>query len=299
MNPAPSSATAEVVARAAGRAPVAWTRVAGGGYTPAERWVVEFDDRSRVFAKVGVTELVAGWLRRERRAYDEIAGPFMPRALGWSDGPTPALLLEDLTDATWPPPWDSDLVERTLALLTRVASTPCPSWATPLHGLEDLFSGWSQIAADPGPFLGLGLASPQWLDAALPSLVAHEHPPQLEGDALVHFDVRSDNVCFTADRALLVDWNLIARGNPLFDVAAWLPSLHFEGGPPPEAVSADAGVFAAALAGVFSSRAPQPIIPDAPRVRKAQLDQATTSLPWAARHLELPEPDGPRFRQRD
>lgn len=300
MTPA-EEPTAEVVAsvtRAAGRAPAEWRRVVGGGYTPAERWIVEFADGSRAFAKVGVTELVAGWLRRERRAYGEVVGPFMPRLLGWSDGPAPVLLLEDLSDATWPPPWDSGLVERTLATLELVASTPCPSWATPLHGLDELFSGWSRIAANPRPFLGLGLVSEPWLEAALPTLVAQEHPPEFEGTALLHVDVRSDNLCFAGDRTLLVDWNLIGRGNPLFDVAAWLPSLQFEGGPVPEAVSAEAGVFAGALAGYFCSRAPLPNIPDAPHVRRVQLEQATTSLPWAARHLGLPPPDGPRSLRR-
>jgi thiamine kinase-like enzyme len=54
---------------------------------------------------------------------------------------------------------------------------------------------------------------------------------------LLHFDVRSDNVCFAGDRAVLVDWNWAAIGNPVMDVAARLPSLHAEGGPPPEEIS--------------------------------------------------------------
>ena len=61
-----------------------------------------------------------------------------------------------------------------------------------------------------------------------------EGAAQIDGDALVHIDVRSDNLCFSGDRVVLVDWNLVARANPLLDVAAWLPSLHSEGGPLPE-----------------------------------------------------------------
>jgi aminoglycoside phosphotransferase (APT) family kinase protein len=117
----------------------------------------------------------------------------------------------------------------------------------------------------------------------------------LEGAALLHLDVRSDNICIREDAAILVDWNLATRGNPLFDVAAWLPSLVFEGGPAPDEVRPEAGVFAPVLAGYFCSRAGLPGIPDAPRVRRAQLEQATTSLPWAARWLGLPPPDGPRL----
>ena len=130
---------------------------------------------------------------------------------------------------------------------------------------------------------------------ALPELIRHEHPAELEGSALLHFDVRSDNMCFTPDRAVLVDWNWIARGNPLFDVAAWLPSLEREGGPAPEDVRPEAGVFAPALAGYFCANAGREGIPDAPQVRRIQREQATSALPWAARWLGLPPPDGPNI----
>jgi hypothetical protein len=295
LNERPPAEVAAAVTRAAGRAPTSWQRVVGGGYTPAERWVVGFADGSRAFAKVGIVERTGEWLGVEHRVYREIAGDYMPRMLGWSDAPVPALLLEDLSAARWPPPWDRSLVERTLTALAAVAATPCPEWAPSISELTGIFSGWSQVSADPEPFLSLGLASRAWLEAALPDLIACERPQELTGSALLHFDVRSDNLCFTSDRTLLVDWNLIGRGNPLFDVAAWLPSLAHEGGPTPEDVRPEAGIFAAAIAGYLCGRAGLPIIPDAPQVRRVQLEQATTSLPWAARWLGLPLPDGPRL----
>jgi hypothetical protein len=290
----PSAEVVAAVTHAAGTAPVAWLRVTGGGYTPAQRWIVTFDGGTRAFAKLGTTELVAGWLRQERRAYVEIAGPFIPRVIGWADGPPPALLLEDLSNAYWPPPWDATLVQRMLETLEAVATTRCPAWAPSIHEQTDIFSGWSRVAKDPGPFLALGLATSGWLDAALPELIRQEHPAELMGSALLHFDVRSDNMCFTPDRALLVDWNWIARGNALFDVAAWLPSLEREGGPAPEDVRPEAGVFAPALAGYFCANAGLEVIPDAPHVRHIQLEQAASALPWAARSLGLPPPDGAR-----
>ena len=295
MTDEPAPAVIEAVTRAAGREPSRWERVVGGGYTPAERWLVEFGDGSRAFAKVGIVERTGEWLGVEHRAYREIGGAFMPRMLGWSDDPVPALLLEDLSAAQWPPPWDRSLVERTLTTLDAVAATACPAWAPSISDLTDIFSGWSRVSDDPEPFLSLGLVTRSWLERALPELVANERPRELEGSALLHFDVRSDNLCFTVERALLVDWNLIGRGNPLFDVAAWLPSLAFEGGPAPEEVRPEAGVFAPAITGYMCSRAGLPVIPAAPHVRRAQLEQATTALPWAARWLELPPPDGPRY----
>jgi hypothetical protein len=290
----PTRDVAAAVTRAAGRAPSFWQRVVGGGYTPAERWIVGFGDGTRAFAKVGTIERVAEWLGVEHRVYREVGAAFMPRMLGWSDVPVPALVLEDLSAARWPPPWDRSLVGRMLATLDAVAATTCPDWAPSIIELTDIFSGWSRVSADPAPFLGLGLATRSWLEAALPGLVANERPQELEGSALLHFDVRSDNMCFTSERALLVDWNLIGRGVSLFDVAAWLPSLEHEGGPTPEEVRPEAGVFAAAIAGYLCSHAGLPAIPDAPHVRRIQLEQALTALPWAARRLGLPKPDGPR-----
>lgn len=45
-----------------GRRPTGFRRAAGG-YTPAERWVVELEGGDRVFAKIGVDSRTAGWLR--------------------------------------------------------------------------------------------------------------------------------------------------------------------------------------------------------------------------------------------
>jgi aminoglycoside phosphotransferase (APT) family kinase protein len=113
-----------------------------------------------------------------------------------------------------------------------------------------------------------------------------------DGDAFLHFNVRSDNVCFRTDgSAVLVDWNLTAVGNAQTDLVFWLPSLEAEGGPAPEVVLPDAEPgLVSTCAGFFCARAARPAIPTAPRVRHVQLVQARTALPWAARVLGLPSP---------
>ncbi|MGH3031166.1 MAG: hypothetical protein ACRDNE_10445 [Gaiellaceae bacterium] len=77
-------------------------------------------------------------------------------------------------------------------------------------------------------------------------------------------------------------------------MAAWLPSLEAEGGPPPEALLPEAPEAAAFMSGFFAARAGLPPIPTAPHVREIQLAQLLTALPWAARALGLPPPQASR-----
>jgi aminoglycoside phosphotransferase (APT) family kinase protein len=115
--------------------------------------------------------------------------------------------------------------------------------------------------------------------------VQAEADAELDGDELLHFDVRSDNLCFRDGVAVLVDWNLACVGDGRFDVAFWLPSLRLEGGPEPWEVLLSEGPLAAAVAGFFAARAGRPPAPGAPMVREFQLRQLEVALPWAAREL--------------
>jgi aminoglycoside phosphotransferase (APT) family kinase protein len=217
----------------------------------------------------------------------------MPPSLGWADdGDHPILALEDLSDGHWPPPWEPQHVDAVLRTLEELAATPPPE-GTPLaeHDAVDVTGGWAEIADDPSPFLRLGLCEPAWLATHLGVLGGAAAEAPLRGEALLHFDVRSDNICVRDGRATLVDWNMMTVGNPQIDVAFWLPSLHAEGGPRPEAILPDADPrLVSAVAAFFCARAGRPAIADAPRVREIQLIQARTALPWAARSLGLPEP---------
>ncbi len=112
----------------------------------------------------------------------------------------------------------------------------------------------------------------------------------LGGGSLLHFDVRSDNLCFAGPQAKLVDWNIAHVGNPVVDVAFWLPSLRLEGGPEPWELLDDAGRVAALVAGFFASRAGLPPPEGAPTVRQFQRAQAEVALAWVARELGLRPP---------
>jgi hypothetical protein len=292
----PSEDDVERAARALRVEPVAWRPVTRGGQTAASRWVATLPDGSTRFVKIAHTADTASWIRDEHLFY-ALAGPrpYLPAFLGWrDDGERPALVLEDLSGAAWPPPWTGDRVDAVLRCLREVAESDPPPDLPDARNSQFALDAWPEVAADPEPFLRLGLCSGGWLERHLGTLSAASAAARFQGDRLLHFDVRSDNICLREGRALLIDWNFACLGNPVFDVAAWLPSLHAEGGPAPEQVlptSEEVAGIASLLAGNFGWRGAQPDIAEAPHVRPLQRAQAATALPWAARALGLPPPD--------
>lgn len=258
-----------------------------GGYTPALRLLCR-TDKASFFVKVGATALTSEFLRREIRVYHALRGEFMPRLIASEDHESaPILIIEDLSQQHWPPPWSERQLALTLAQIDALhhTSAALESYAQ-VHGPEA--AHWATIAADPAPFLALGIADERWLAAALPDLIKQEANCATAGDALTHWDLRSDNICFTDTRAVFIDWNLACLSNPKLDLGFWLPSLAYEGGPLPDEILPAAPEVAAWVAGFFAARAGLPDISDAPRVRLVQRQQLATALPWAVRALALP-----------
>jgi hypothetical protein len=266
-----------------------WRRVETRGYSTNEHWTAEFADGAHAFLKhAAPVDPCPRWLRDEERVYAALSGPFMPELLAWEDADRPLLVIEDLSDARWVPPWDDGDVDAVLGALETLWSTPAHG---PLPSFEDRrLPSWERVADDPAPFLSLGVAGKSWLAESLPVLVDAAARAPLAGDAVLHCDVRSDNLCIRDGRAVLFDWNHACVGNPAADLAAWLPSLRLEGGPRPDEVTNAADDFAAYVSGFFASRAGLPAPDGAPKVRAFQLAQLEVSLLWACRVLGLPPP---------
>jgi aminoglycoside phosphotransferase (APT) family kinase protein len=274
---------------AVGAVPLRTEPVRGSGYgTNTAKWSVELDGGRRVFVKLALDELAAGWLRDEARVYTSVTASFLPAFVAWHDEPGQTfLVMEDLSAAHWPPPWSPEQIAAVLATLDAVHTTTPPAGLPSLEGARSRLDGWTDVAADPEPFLTTGVCTRAWLDAALPTLAAASRDCVLSDDAFLHLDVRSDNLCFRGEQVLLVDWNLAHVGNPLIDAVAWLPSLRLEGGPEPWELVPDSQGLAVLLAGFFASRAGLPPPETAPTVREFQRRQATVALEWAARELGL------------
>ena len=110
----------------------------------------------------------------------------------------------------------------------------------------------------------------------------------LAGNDFLHLDLRSDNICFARDRAILVDWNWACAGSGQFDLASWLPSLHAEGGPLPDLLLPDAPEMAAALSGFWAAQSGSHAAGS--RLQSLNLMQLQSALPWACRALGLTSP---------
>jgi hypothetical protein len=273
-----------------GKRSLNWSQVAGG-YTPAQRYVVTFQDRTSCFAKAATNTWTAEALRAEYNVYSQVTGSFLPRLLAWEDDALePLLVLEDLSSARWPPPWRLGDIEDVLESLPDVHRAH-------VTGLPDVRSHyacqnlWPKIEAEPDGFLSLGLASRRWLQASVPVLRDAADRAPFQGEQVIHFDVRSDNLCFDGGRCRLVDWNHASIGNGDLDVATWLPSLEAEGGPTPETIFPDGGEFAAWMSGFWAGNAALPS--RSGRLREITLAQLRSALPWAIRSLGLPPLDGP------
>ena len=257
-----------------------------GGYTPAARYLARNGNR-RAFVKIATTPHTAALLRREIAAYRALGEGPWPALLGYDEsGEHPALIIEDLSGAVWPPPWTDETVAAALTSIRQLHGTKAnlPAFEAVHGGVEP---GWSMVGADPAPFLALKLVTPDWLAKALPALIEAESSCGTGGTAATHFDLRSDNMCFVSGRMILVDWAEACLSNPDLDLGFWLPSLAAEGGPPPEIILPRSPEIAAWVSGYFAARAGLEDIPDAPFVRWVQREQLSAALPWARRALRL------------
>jgi Phosphotransferase enzyme family len=268
---------------------VSMRRIETLGYAAAFHGIAGLDDGRTVFVKAGAEEVTSGFLREEIVFYRAVQAPFLPVFHGADDRDPPLLVLEDLNGCFSAPPWTDDKVAAVVALLDELRATaPPPQLGSAERYRAQWADGWDKVAEDPEPFLALGLCSRRWLSESLPALSAAAKAAPLGGDVLVHVDIRSDNLAFVDGRAKLVDWNFASAGDAKLDLACWLPSLHAEGGPPPEALMPEGGAeLAALLAGVWGAVAGLPPPPTAPGVRAVQIAQLRVALPWAARELGL------------
>jgi phosphotransferase family enzyme len=276
---------------------------AQGGYSPSFASRCELSDGREVFVKAVSSDqnpVSPTMLRHEVRVTRDLpeAVPAPRLRHSYDDGRWVVAVFDAIDGVLPRQPWDGGELVRVFAAIEWLAGLvdPCP-----VAGLEPIaqtygrtFTGWRTLAGAPGT----GDLDP-WTAANLDRLTALEAQwaDATVGDALVHFDVRADNVLLGRDGEVwFVDWANATRGASWVDTVLMLPSVALQGGPDPSTALEMTSVPAAAdpdavtalvvaLAGFFTRGATLPPPPGLPHLRAFQAAQGEVARAWVRERI--------------
>lgn len=275
-----------------------------GGYSPGLASTLVTASGERVFVKAvgeSMNAFAAELYRREvavARLLDErVPAP----AFQWSaaesiDGDDWVALAFDAADGPGPgDPWTADGIAAAVDLADRIGDLVAPA-GLPAFADEQL-QHWHEVAADPELTAGIAALDP-WAGERVHQLaaLADGWAEAVAGTALVHGDLRADNMVTVAGAAAAVDWPSAVSGAPWVDLVCMMPSMVLEGAGDAEellalsrhAATADAdavNVVLAAIAGYFLYSSLQPPPPGIPHVRSFQREQGLVCTRWLRRRL--------------
>jgi hypothetical protein len=243
-----------------------------GGFSPGSADRVVLADGTRAFVKaVSRAQNPDSPGMQEREARVTAALPPGVPAPGFRGarrvGDWHVLVLDEVPGHQPDLPWRADDLAPVAAALERLAAagTPCPVPGLPTA--REALTGEL-----PGTALDL-----------------------LDGDTLVHLDLRADNVLLTPAGAVLVDWPHACRGPAWLDLLLLLSEVDRMGEPglaeralatSPLVRGVDPDVVTTVLdgfAGFFLGRAAQPVPPGLPTLREFQRVQGEALTRWVER----------------
>ena len=281
-----------------------------GGFSPGIAARIRTADGTRYFVKCAgpvPNPATPGMHRREAQVLGAMPdGVAVPRLLWTYDDEESGWVLlvsQDIEGRHPRMPWRMEELDRVVDGLARLADalTPSPLPVSQVRSARGAFcrsiNGWRQLAVGPPSDLD---RLDQWSQRNLDSLIELESqaPDAVDGDTLLHLDVRADNILLTANEVWIFDWASACVGAPWVDAIGFAPSVAMQGGPPPEetvarhpaARSADPShitAAAAAIAGYFTHRALQPPAPGLPTLREFQAAQGEVARNWLAQRARL------------
>jgi aminoglycoside phosphotransferase (APT) family kinase protein len=269
-----------------------------GGFSPALASVLTLDDGRTLFAKAvsaSRNDFSHAAIRAERRVLADLPQSVpAPRLLwGYDDGEWTALVTDAAPGRNPQQPWRRDELERFIEAATVLADalTPAPIDA-PAIWEEAEFWSWSSLAEQAHRL-------PPWIAGRVDELARldTQWPDVTRSDALMHGDLRGDNVVLGPDGGfVVVDWPSVRRGAPWLDLLFSLPSIAMHGGGEPgklwvdhrfgRAIDPDAAnVALAGFAGFLIERSLQPVPALLPTIRQFQRVQAEITLNWLFERL--------------
>jgi aminoglycoside phosphotransferase len=277
-------------------APVVAAHSQPGGFSPGLAARLVLADGRRAFAKAVGSERNPDspeFHRREATVLAALPADLpVPRLLGsYDDGDWVALVIEDVDGVSPAEPWRPAELARVVEAMAGLADrlTPSPIAGRPIAVLDEVaFRGWRKLAADPAAAAPIGGAVRDRLDEL--AAIEATWTAAAKGDALVHCDLRADNILLTPDGVVFVDWPHARIGAPWLDLLFLLPSAAVTGTDPeevwatyppargadPDAVTA----FLVALTGFFLYQSLLPPPRNLERVREFQRVQGEAALRW-------------------
>jgi aminoglycoside phosphotransferase (APT) family kinase protein len=229
------------------------------GFSPGVAARLRLADGRRVFVKALSPEQntkAVTFHRREARIAARLPAATPAPRLLWSLDDEAAsgwimLVFEDIEGRHPAQPWRSDELNRVLQAMEELAAalTPSPlpraSVVTAAEKLNRVNRGWRQLRNIVALGSDAALRNEDaaqidrldpWSARHLAALAAIEEgvAAAVDGDTLLHADVRADNILLSGDRVWFVDWPHACTGAAWVDLVLLAPSVAMQGGPAPQ-----------------------------------------------------------------
>ncbi|MGN6332041.1 MAG: phosphotransferase family protein [Motilibacteraceae bacterium] len=274
-----------------------------GGFSPGSADRVELSDGRRLFVKAVGTALNPDTPRLHRREAHALAQlpdhvPAPRLVATYDDGDWVALVMEDVEGRHPEVPWPDRDVDAVGGALVELAGVRAPA-SLPAHAdIATMLTIWSEVAER---------HAAGELDERFPTDLVRQLDQLLDagrlarevtrGDALVHWDVRSDNVFVRDGEAVLLDWAWACRGAPWLDAAMLGLELAIQGADADQFFATNPLLIAqprehvrallVCAAGFWALRGTYPDPPGLPSIRAVQRSWAAKSLAWLRERGDL------------
>jgi aminoglycoside phosphotransferase len=207
-----------------------------GGYSPGAAARVRLASGRRAFVKALSVDLhspSAALYRNEAAVMPHLPPDLpVPRLLDvHDDGEWVALVFEEVEGRHPETPWQQEQLDRVTAAIADLSAaldpSPWPSTPTFADVNSGVMRAWRGLATSPPPDLDRSVR--MMFDRLADDHVDLEEV--VRGDALLHNDIRSDNILLTPDgQVVFVDWGMPCKGVVWLDLMMFAFTAAYQGG---------------------------------------------------------------------
>jgi thiamine kinase-like enzyme len=212
-----------------------------GGYTTAQRGIVNLADRRKVFVKIATDELTRKWLKKEIIVYKKLNKTdykHIPEMLACNNDQS-ALALEYLESASFVNTWDAHKLTAVMNAHDELKKyidlfRDDPTFKSGDVVLHDLKWPKLKIAKNIDTInhkvKKLGINA-RFTTHQINRLAELHNDWSLKEDTLIHEDIRADNFGYNANTKTgkLIDWNWLCIGDESLDITALFINVRLSG----------------------------------------------------------------------